>query len=310
MKCHRDKTQILTLHRLLQLVESAPWFTLPGDTTVHYKVGVDGLSILMFFLVGIVGFLVFGFERRQVDQRRAPFQLQRGRFTVLDVKPAGQVTVPEPELERIEIDRSLRQGQFGRSGERDRRQIGRESAQAVARGIDCSVVRQPVGVCVGICPYNFPALVPMWMYPIAIAAGNTFVLKPSEKDPSASMLSAELLAEAGLPEGVFNVVHGDKEAVDGILENPDVEAVSFVGSTPIAEYIYATGSANGSLGAYLVRHRAVQVSEPTTYIVSEQGIEMGRPSAIDIEVDSVDGEPTAVRVGGQVVPLIEGTVRF
>ena len=111
----------------------------------------------------------------------------------------------------------------------------------VSTGVDVYSFRQPLGVCVGITPFNFPAMVPMWMYPVAIATGNTFVLKPSERDPSASMLIAELWAEAGLPDGVFNVVHGDKTAVDALLEHPDVAAVSFVGSTPIAKYIYEHG---------------------------------------------------------------------
>jgi malonate-semialdehyde dehydrogenase (acetylating) / methylmalonate-semialdehyde dehydrogenase len=115
----------------------------------------------------------------------------------------------------------------------------------VSTGVDVYSFRQPLGVCVGITPFNFPAMVPMWMYPVAIATGNTFVLKPSERDPSASMLVAELWAEAGLPDGVFNVVHGDKTAVDALLEHPDVAAVSFVGSTPIARYIYETGTASG-----------------------------------------------------------------
>ncbi len=115
----------------------------------------------------------------------------------------------------------------------------------VSTGVDVYSFRQPLGVCVGITPFNFPAMVPMWMYPVAIATGNTFVLKPSERDPSASMLIAELWAEAGLPDGVFNVVHGDKTAVDALLQHPDVAAVSFVGSTPIARYIYETGTANG-----------------------------------------------------------------
>ncbi len=115
----------------------------------------------------------------------------------------------------------------------------------VSTGVDVYSFRQPLGVCVGITPFNFPAMVPMWMYPVAIATGNTFVLKPSERDPSASMLVAELWAEAGLPDGVFNVVHGDKTAVDALLEHPDVAAVSFVGSTPIARYIHSTGIANG-----------------------------------------------------------------
>ena len=94
--------------------------------------------------------------------------------------------------------------------------------------------------CAGITPFNFPAMVPMWMYPVAIACGNTFILKPSERDPSAPMLVFELFKEAGFPEGVLNVVHGDKEAVDAILDHPDIKAVSFVGSTPIAEYVYRT----------------------------------------------------------------------
>ncbi|MGE3288162.1 MAG: CoA-acylating methylmalonate-semialdehyde dehydrogenase [Pseudonocardia sp.] len=115
----------------------------------------------------------------------------------------------------------------------------------VSTGVDVYSFREPLGVCAGITPFNFPAMVPMWMHPVAIACGNTFVLKPSERDPSASMLVAELWAEAGLPDGVFNVVHGDKEAVDALLAHPDVAAVSFVGSTPIARYIYEHGTANG-----------------------------------------------------------------
>jgi len=120
-----------------------------------------------------------------------------------------------------------------------------EFSENVSTNVDSYAMRQPLGIVAGITPFNFPAMVPMWMYPLAIACGNTFILKPSEKDPSASMLSAELLAEAGLPDGVFNVVHGDKEAVDAILNHPDIAAVSFVGSTPIAQYIYETGTASG-----------------------------------------------------------------
>ena len=115
----------------------------------------------------------------------------------------------------------------------------------VSTGIDNWTLRQPLGVVAGITPFNFPVMVPMWMYPVAIAAGNCFVLKPSPIDPSASLLMAKLLTEAGLPNGVFNVVQGDKEAVDALLAHPDVKAVSFVGSTPIANYIYETGARNG-----------------------------------------------------------------
>ena len=120
-----------------------------------------------------------------------------------------------------------------------------EYSKNVGPAIDSWSEFQPLGVVAGITPFNFPAMVPMWMYPMAIACGNTFVLKPSEKDPSAPMLCARLLAEAGLPDGVFNIVNGDKEAVDTLLEDPRVQAVSFVGSTPIAEYIYETGTKNG-----------------------------------------------------------------
>ena len=115
----------------------------------------------------------------------------------------------------------------------------------VGTGIDSWSMRQPVGVCAGITPFNFPAMVPMWMFPVAIACGNTFVLKPSEKDPSCPLRLAELLTEAGLPDGVLNVINGDREAVDTLLTHPDVAAVSFVGSTPIAEHVYRTASANG-----------------------------------------------------------------
>jgi malonate-semialdehyde dehydrogenase (acetylating)/methylmalonate-semialdehyde dehydrogenase len=117
--------------------------------------------------------------------------------------------------------------------------------EQVGRGIDSWSLRQPIGVCAGITPFNFPAMVPMWMFPVALACGNTFILKPSERDPSAGQRIAELLLEAGLPPGVFNVVNGDKEAVDAILAHPDVDAVSFVGSTAIAQYIYATAAQNG-----------------------------------------------------------------
>ena len=120
-----------------------------------------------------------------------------------------------------------------------------EFSDNVGTEVDSFSLRQPVGVCAGITPFNFPAMVPMWMFPVAIACGNTFILKPSERDPSMSLRLAELATEAGLPDGVLNVVHGDKEAVDAILAHPDIKAVSFVGSTPIARYIYETGTAHG-----------------------------------------------------------------
>ncbi|HEY8576734.1 MAG TPA: CoA-acylating methylmalonate-semialdehyde dehydrogenase [Devosia sp.] len=120
-----------------------------------------------------------------------------------------------------------------------------EFSRNVGPSIDTYSDRQPLGVVAGITPFNFPAMVPMWMYPAAIACGNSFILKPSERDPSASMLAWNLFMEAGLPEGVLNIVHGDKEMVDGILDHPDIKAVSFVGSTPIAEYVYGRGTAAG-----------------------------------------------------------------
>ena len=119
-----------------------------------------------------------------------------------------------------------------------------EFTENVGTNVDSWSMRQPLGVCAGITPFNFPAMVPMWMFPIAIACGNTFILKPSEKDPSCSMRLAELILEAGLPEGVFNVVNGDKEAVDALISNRDIAAISFVGSTPIAKYIYENCAKN------------------------------------------------------------------
>ena len=120
-----------------------------------------------------------------------------------------------------------------------------EYSDSVGTGVDSWSLRQPLGVCAGITPFNFPAMVPMWMFPVAIAVGNTFVLKPSEKDPSCGALMAELLAEAGLPAGVFNVIHGDAVAVDALLTHPGVDAVSFVGSTTVAEHVYTTAAAQG-----------------------------------------------------------------
>ncbi len=120
-----------------------------------------------------------------------------------------------------------------------------EYTEGAGPGIDVYSMRQPLGVCAGITPFNFPAMIPMWMFAVSIASGNTFILKPSEKDPSVPVRLAELFMEAGAPEGVLNVVHGDKSAVDGILSHPDIKAVSFVGSSDIAHYVYKTGTANG-----------------------------------------------------------------
>ena len=172
----------------------------------------------------------------------------------------------------------------------------------VSTGVDVYSFRQPLGVCVGITPFNFPAMVPMWMYPVAIATGNTFVLKPSERDPSASMLIAELWAEAGLPDGVFNVVHGDKTAVDALLAHPDVAAVSFVGSTPIAKYIYETGMASGK------RVQALGGAKNHAIILPDAGIDYASDHLVAAAFGSA-GErcmaiSAAVAVGGAADDLI------
>ncbi|HKQ39139.1 MAG TPA: aldehyde dehydrogenase family protein, partial [Verrucomicrobiae bacterium] len=120
-----------------------------------------------------------------------------------------------------------------------------DTLENLARGVDCETVHQPLGVCVGITPFNFPAMVPMWMFPLALACGNTFVLKPSEKVPLTALLIIELLDKAGLPKGVLNVVPGGRESVDALLTHPKVRAISFVGSSPVAKHIYETGTRHG-----------------------------------------------------------------
>ena len=172
----------------------------------------------------------------------------------------------------------------------------------VSTGVDVYSFRQPLGVCVGITPFNFPAMVPMWMYPVAIATGNTFILKPSERDPSASLIIAELWAEAGLPDGVFNVVHGDKTAVDALLNHPDVAAVSFVGSTPIARYIHQTGTANGK------RVQALGGAKNHAIILPDAGIDYTSDHLVAAAFGSA-GErcmaiSAAVAVGGAADDLI------
>src|SRR6188508_1724626 len=147
-------------------------------------------------------------------------------------------------------------------------------SEQASSGIDVYSIRQPLGVVGGITPFNFPAMVPMWMWAPAIACGNAFVLKPSEKDPSASMYTAELLKEAGLPDGVFNVVHGDKVAVDAVLEHPEIAAVSFVGSTPIARYVYETGTKNGK------RVQALGGAKNHMIVLPDADIEMAADAAV------------------------------
>jgi malonate-semialdehyde dehydrogenase (acetylating)/methylmalonate-semialdehyde dehydrogenase len=154
-------------------------------------------------------------------------------------------------------------------------------SEQVSAGVDVHSVRQPLGVVAIISPFNFPAMVPMWFFPIALAAGNTVILKPSEKDPSAANFIAQLLKEAGLPDGVFNVVHGDKEAVDALLEHPDIESISFVGSTPIAQYIYETGTKNKkrvqALGG--AKNHMLVLPDADLDLVADQAINAGFGSA-------------------------------
>jgi malonate-semialdehyde dehydrogenase (acetylating)/methylmalonate-semialdehyde dehydrogenase len=179
---------------------------------------------------------------------------------------------------------------------------GSYSEQA-SSGVDVYQVRQPLGVVAGITPFNFPAMVPMWMFATAIATGNTFILKPSEKDPSASLFLAELLHEAGVPDGVFNVVQGDKVAVDRILEHPAIAAVSFVGSTPIARYIYETGTKHGK------RIQALGGAKNHMVVLPDADVDMAADAAISAGYGS-SGErcmaiATVVAVGDVADPLVD-----
>jgi malonate-semialdehyde dehydrogenase (acetylating)/methylmalonate-semialdehyde dehydrogenase len=178
-----------------------------------------------------------------------------------------------------------------------------EFSEQASTGIDVYSIRQPLGVVAGITPFNFPAMVPMWMWAPAIACGNCFILKPSEKDPSASLLTAELLKEAGLPDGVFNVVHGDKVAVDAILEHPGIAAVSFVGSTPIARYIYETGAKNGK------RVQALGGAKNHMIVLPDADIEMAADAAVSAGYGSAGERCMAVSVlvavGDAADPLVE-----
>ena len=157
--------------------------------------------------------------------------------------------------------------------------------EQASTGVDVYSIRQPLGVVAGITPFNFPAMVPMWMWAPALACGNTFVLKPSEKDPSASLYTAELLKEAGVPDGVFNVVNGDKVAVDALLQHPDIAAISFVGSTPIARYVYETATANDK------RCQALGGAKNHMIVLPDADIDMAADAAVSARV----------RLGGRAV---------
>ncbi|MGA1461377.1 MAG: CoA-acylating methylmalonate-semialdehyde dehydrogenase, partial [Ilumatobacteraceae bacterium] len=163
-------------------------------------------------------------------------------------------------------------------------------SEQASTGVDVYSIRQPLGVVAGITPFNFPAMVPMWMFANAIMCGNTFVLKPSEKDPSASMFVADLLRQAGLPDGVYNVLHGDKVAVDRLLEHPDVAALSFVGSTPIAKYVYETGTKNGK------RVQALGGAKNHMLVLPDADLEMAADAAISAAYGSAGERCMAVSV--------------
>jgi len=170
-------------------------------------------------------------------------------------------------------------------------------SENVSTGVDAYSIRQPLGVVAGITPFNFPAMVPMWMFPIALACGNAFVLKPSEKDPSASIMLAELLAEAGLPDGVFSVVQGAKEAVDGLLAHPGIKAVSFVGSTPIARYIYETASSNGK------RVQALGGAKNHMVVLPDADLDLAADAAVSAGFGSAGERCMAISVVVAVDPI-------
>jgi malonate-semialdehyde dehydrogenase (acetylating)/methylmalonate-semialdehyde dehydrogenase len=176
-------------------------------------------------------------------------------------------------------------------------------SEQASTGVDVYSIRQPLGVVAGITPFNFPAMVPMWMFANAIACGNTFVLKPSEKDPGASMTIAELLKEAGLPDGVFNIVHGDRVAVDRILVHPEIAAVSFVGSTPVARYIYETGTKNGK------RVQALGGAKNHMVVLPDADINMAADAAVSAGYGSAGERCMAisvvVAVGDVADPLVD-----
>ncbi|GAA3196401.1 CoA-acylating methylmalonate-semialdehyde dehydrogenase [Actinocorallia longicatena] len=175
-------------------------------------------------------------------------------------------------------------------------------SENVSTRVDAYSILQPLGVVAGITPFNFPAMVPMWMFPVAIACGNTFVLKPSEKDPSAAIKIAELWAEAGLPEGVFNVLHGDKVAVDGLLEHRDVKAVSFVGSTPIAHYIYETAARNGK------RVQALGGAKNHMLVLPDADLDLAADAAVNAGFGSAGERCMAISALVAVEPIADELV--
>jgi malonate-semialdehyde dehydrogenase (acetylating)/methylmalonate-semialdehyde dehydrogenase len=175
-------------------------------------------------------------------------------------------------------------------------------SESVSTGVDVYSIRQPLGVVGIISPFNFPAMVPMWFFPIAIAAGNSVIVKPSEKDPSAQNLIAQMWKDAGLPDGVFNVVHGDKEAVDRILTHPDIKAVSFVGSTPIAKYIYETGTANGK------RIQALGGAKNHMVVLPDADLDLAADSAVNAGFGSAGERCMAISALVAVGPIADDLI--
>lgn len=185
-----------------------------------------------------------------------------------------------------------------------------EFSENVSTDVDSYSIRQPLGVVAGITPFNFPAMVPMWMFPLAIACGNTFVLKPSERDPSATMLCAQLLADAGAPPGVLNIVHGDKIAVDRLLEHPNISAVSFVGSTPIARYVYETGTRHGK------RVQALGSAKNHMIVLPDADLELAADAAVSASYGSAGERCMAISVlvavgavADKLIPLLADRIQ-
>ena len=176
-------------------------------------------------------------------------------------------------------------------------------SEGVSSGVDVYSIRQPLGVVAGITPFNFPAMVPMWFFPVAIAAGNTFVLKPSEKDPSAAIWLAKLWKEAGLPDGVFNVINGDKVAVDRLLESPKVKAVSFVGSTPIAKYVYENGTKHGK------RVQALGGAKNHMVVLPDADLDLTADAAINAGFGSAGERCMAISVVVAVEPVADELIK-
>ena len=239
-------------------------------------------------------------ERARVMFRlRALMEERFGEIATLVTREHGK-TLAEA---RAEVNRGLEMVEFASSIPA---LITGEILPDIASGVDAECVRHPVGVCVGITPYNFPNMVPLWMFPIAITCGNTFVLKPSEKTPLSAVLLGELLAEAGLPDGVFNIVHGARECVEALLTHPDVAAISFVGSTPVAKIVYETGTAHGKRVQSAGGAKNHLVIMPDADM--DQTVKQLAASAYGCAGQRCMAGSLAVAVGSAGDPLVEGLV--